>query len=58
VKLGHDVLAIRDVHARAPPHLPQIGAEVVLELLDPDGLAVRHAAKVATGSYFVKFMHA
>ena len=54
VKLGHDFLAIRNVHARALPNLPQISAEVVLELLDPDGLALCYTAKVATSSYFVK----
>jgi hypothetical protein len=54
-QLGDDLVPVRDEHAHALPRSPDICAQVVLQILDPDSLDGLHRRRVATRSYFVKW---
>lgn len=52
--LGDHFVPVRDEDPDSTLDLTEIGAQVVLEILDPDPLDSFHGAIVATGSHFVK----
>jgi hypothetical protein len=54
VELGHDDVAVGHEDPRSAADFAQVGAEVVLQLLDADRLGIGHAHKIATGSHIVK----
>jgi hypothetical protein len=53
-ELRDHFVAVCDEDARSLADLPDVGAQVVLQLLDADPLRSLHGGIVATGSYHVK----